>query len=94
MLDSSIPPWWIWANWASPLKYAFYVCMVNEFDGKQFECDSETACTFESGKELLKFYNMDNTDLKWPYVGVTFGMAVLFAFLLYFALRCFRFDKR
>ena len=94
MLESSIPPWWIWANWASPLKYAFYVCMVNEFEGKEFECKSGDICAYDNGDQLLKFYNAENTELKWPYIGVTFGFALIFALAVYFCLRCFRFEKR
>ena len=94
MLASSIPPWWIWAHWASPLKYAFYVCLVNEFEGKQFDCGSGDVCNFENGNQLLEFYNASETELKWPYVGVTFGFALLFAVAVYLSLRFFKYEKR
>lgn len=95
MLSSSIPPWWIWAHWASPLKYAFYVVLVNEFEGKQFDsCDPGDVCSFENGDQLLKFYNAGETELKWPYVGVTFGFALVFAAAVYLSLRFLKYEKR
>lgn len=94
MLQSSIPPWWIWANWASPLKYPFYVALVNEFEGVTFDCDTGETCNFKNGKELLDFYNCDNTSLKWPYIAVTFGFILVFAVLTFLALKFLKFEKR
>src|SRR3990167_171357 len=86
---------WIWANWASVLKYVLTVRLINEFEGKKFDkCDSdEEYCSFENGDQVLEFYNAD-ASLKWPYIAVTFGFAVVFAIICYFAVRFCRYEKR
>eukprot|EP01096_Ripella_sp_DP13-Kostka_P013015 TRINITY_DN555_c0_g1_i12.p1 TRINITY_DN555_c0_g1~~TRINITY_DN555_c0_g1_i12.p1 ORF type:complete len:683 (-),score=270.81 TRINITY_DN555_c0_g1_i12:138-2150(-) len=94
LLESSIPPWWIWANWASPFKYAFIVCLINEFKGVTFPCEDGADCNFTTGNELLEFYNIDRTDLMWPYIAVSVGFALVFMILTYIFLRFRTHEKR
>jgi ABC-type multidrug transport system permease subunit len=30
LVSGEIPDWWVWANWVSPLTYAFHAMSVNE----------------------------------------------------------------
>lgn len=30
LFPGSIPDWWVWANWVSPLTYAYHALVVNE----------------------------------------------------------------
>jgi hypothetical protein len=62
MLEDSIPPWWVWANWSSPLKYCFTVILINEFENVRFDQSREG--NFRNGNELLKFYGIHDTGLK------------------------------
>jgi ABC-type multidrug transport system permease subunit len=42
LLPDSIPGWWIWVYWSSPLTYIFYAAINNEFAGVVFDCHNST----------------------------------------------------
>eukprot|EP01096_Ripella_sp_DP13-Kostka_P012991 TRINITY_DN553_c0_g1_i1.p1 TRINITY_DN553_c0_g1~~TRINITY_DN553_c0_g1_i1.p1 ORF type:complete len:670 (+),score=256.24 TRINITY_DN553_c0_g1_i1:194-2203(+) len=96
LLAESIPPWWIWANWISPYKYAFFVTLNNEFHNKIFDpCeDGEDSCGFKDGNELLDFYGANRHELLWPYIAVSFGFLIVFAIIAYLCLRFMKHEKR
>lgn len=94
LITSSIPSYWIWANWSSVFKYALYVALDNEFRDVQFPCGSNCTNSFSSGNQLLSFYGVDNSTLLWPYMAVTLGYAGVCALLFYLFLRFIHYEKR
>lgn len=79
---------WKWAYWVSFFQYSFTGMMVNEFDGRNFDCSGvpKSQCYFTDGEQVLSFYDIDNRD-KWQCVWVLIGMIAFYRFGAYLALR-------
>jgi ABC-type multidrug transport system ATPase subunit/ABC-type multidrug transport system permease subunit len=87
---SSVPPWFVWLEYITFLKYAFEPIAQNEFQGETFYCtDSELAnsggvCPFTTGEQVLNFYSL-NTLPVWADVLILIGFMLVFhtgAFIL------------
>ena len=70
------------------------MALVNEFEGKQFDDCTGDLCGYKNGDELLEFYGCTDYGLKWPYIAVSIGWALLFALMFYWFLRTCRHEKR
>ncbi|CAN4099865.1 unnamed protein product [Withania somnifera] len=76
----SIPSWWIWGYWFSPLMYAQNSVSVNEFRGHSWDkkFDDNTSL----GTMLLKVRSLFPEDYwYWIGVGALLGYIILFNFL-------------
>jgi ABC-type multidrug transport system permease subunit len=65
----SIPPYFIWVEWISPMKYAFAGLAQNEYTGLTLHCnpseliqvgDSTPICPFLEGEDFLETYNIQS----------------------------------
>ncbi|XP_010249907.1 PREDICTED: ABC transporter G family member 32 [Nelumbo nucifera] len=78
----SIPSWWIWGYWFSPLMYAQNAASVNEFLGHSWDKVAEMNTSVPLGKELLKVRSLFPENYwYWIGVGALAGYAILFNIL-------------
>jgi hypothetical protein len=80
-LTESIPAWWIWGYWISPMMYAQNAISVNEFLGhswsQQFANQNITL-----GEAILTGYGLFKEKYWfWIGVGALFGYAIVLNFL-------------
>ncbi|XP_019173606.1 PREDICTED: ABC transporter G family member 32-like [Ipomoea nil] len=74
----SIPVWWIWGYWISPLMYAQNAASVNEFRGHSWDKNAE-GTTLSLGEMLLKARSLFSEDYwYWIGIGALLGYTVLF----------------
>ncbi|XP_071742297.1 ABC transporter G family member 32 [Rutidosis leptorrhynchoides] len=82
----SIPKWWIWGFWISPLMYAQNAASVNEFLGHSWnKRDNQSTATL--GERLLKTRSIfPQTYWYWIGLGALLGYTILFNALFTFFL--------
>lgn len=84
------PPYFIWVEHISFMKYGFRAAMRNEFQGTKFIClDTELVnnqCPFTSGDQWLSFWNLDNFPI-WADILILIEMSIVFHFVSYFFLQ-------
>ncbi|PKI71011.1 hypothetical protein CRG98_008592, partial [Punica granatum] len=84
---SSIPNWWGWGYWASPLSYGFNAFAVNEMFAPRWM--NKTAFDGETkvGEKVLQDFDVPR-DENWYWIGAAalFGFIILFNVLFTFAL--------
>jgi ATP-binding cassette, subfamily G (WHITE), member 2, PDR len=80
----SIPLAWRWLYYCSFLSYPMRALALNEYQG----VSGYTGAGFQTGDELLEFYNMDSTDssLKWSLFGALIGFFLFFNVLALYAI--------
>lgn len=77
----NIPPWWIWAYWVLPMRYAFEGLAVNEMlDPMQDEAVRIALASRSDIMDTLKDVN------KWAWLCVCVGMTTFYILLGYFGL--------
>ncbi|XP_043698940.1 ABC transporter G family member 32 isoform X1 [Telopea speciosissima] len=83
----SIPSWWIWGYWFSPLMYAQNAASVNEFQGHSWDKRAGTNGNISLGEVLLKARSLF-TESYWYWIGVgaLLGYTILFNILFTFFL--------
>ncbi|XP_058111958.1 ABC transporter G family member 31-like isoform X1 [Magnolia sinica] len=83
----SIPSWWIWGYWFSPLMYAQNAVSVNEFLGHSWHKKASNYTNVSLGEMVLKARGLF-TEGYWYWIGVgaLLGYTVIFNILLTFAL--------
>lgn len=90
--SDNTPPYFIWVEHISFLKYGFRALMNNEFSGVEFYCkDNEytvngTVCPFTSGDQWLEFWNL-NTFPIWGDILIMIEMALLLHLIAYVLLQ-------
>ncbi|XP_020677861.1 ABC transporter G family member 31 [Dendrobium catenatum] len=84
----SIPSWWIWGYWISPLMYAQNAGAVNEFLGHSWDKNVGKS-NVSLGKEILKGYGLF-AESYWFWIGACalVGYAVILNILFSFFLTC------
>ncbi|KAF6166988.1 hypothetical protein GIB67_030681 [Kingdonia uniflora] len=83
----SIPKWWIWGYWVSPLMYAQNAVSVNEFLGNSWDKRDGPASNLSMGKALLKSRGLfAESYWYWIGVGALLGYTILFNILFTFFL--------
>ncbi|SNX86145.1 related to ATP-binding cassette, sub-family G, member 2 [Melanopsichium pennsylvanicum] len=55
---SSIPPWFIWLHWMSPITYSYSALAQNEFKDLQFECEADSKQCYRTGQDVLNQYDL------------------------------------
>ncbi|XP_058111919.1 ABC transporter G family member 31-like isoform X2 [Magnolia sinica] len=83
----SIPNWWIWGYWLSPLMYTQNAVSVNEFLGHSWDKKASNYTNVSLGETVLKARGLF-TEGYWYWIGVgaLFGYTVIFNMLLTFSL--------
>ncbi|XP_071685616.1 ABC transporter G family member 32-like [Rutidosis leptorrhynchoides] len=75
----SIPSWWIWGYWFSPLMYAQNAISVNEFLGNTWDKATANNTYIPLGTMLLKVRGLFPEDYwYWIGVGALLGYTILF----------------
>ncbi|KAH6783734.1 pleiotropic drug resistance 4 [Perilla frutescens var. hirtella] len=75
----SIPVWWIWGYWFSPMMYAQSAASVNEFLGHSWDKKAGDNTTLSLGEMLLKVRSLFPDDhWYWIGVGALLGYTLLF----------------
>ncbi|CAA6666311.1 unnamed protein product [Spirodela intermedia] len=84
----SIPDWWIWGYWISPLMYAQNAASVNEFFGHSWD-KMIPGYNIRLGDAVLKVFGLF-PDRYWFWIGLgaLFGYIVLFNILFTIFLTC------
>ncbi|KAK3010447.1 hypothetical protein RJ639_010656 [Escallonia herrerae] len=83
----SIPSWWIWGYWFSPLMYAQNAASVNEFLGHSWDKKAGNHTSLSLGEMLLKVRSLFPEDYwYWIGVGALLGYTALFNVLFTFFL--------
>ncbi|GFS35362.1 pleiotropic drug resistance 4 [Actinidia rufa] len=78
----SIPSWWIWGYWFSPLMYAQNAASVNEFLGHSWDKRAGNYTTLSLGEKLLKARSLfPESYWFWIGVGALLGYTILFNIL-------------
>ncbi|XP_057799463.1 ABC transporter G family member 32-like [Salvia miltiorrhiza] len=65
----SIPVWWIWGYWFSPMMYAQSAASVNEFLGHSWHKKAGDGSSLSLGEMLLKIRSLFPND-RWYWIGV------------------------
>ncbi|CDS01589.1 related to ATP-binding cassette, sub-family G, member 2 (N-terminal fragment) [Sporisorium scitamineum] len=55
---SSIPPWFIWLHWISPITYTYSALAQNEFCGLTFTCTADSQQCYRTGEDVLNQYDL------------------------------------
>ncbi|KAG5540595.1 hypothetical protein RHGRI_020719 [Rhododendron griersonianum] len=83
----SIPSWWIWGYWFSPLMYAQNAASVNEFLGHSWDKRAGNYTSLSLGEMLLKARSLFPEGYWfWIGVGALLGYTILFNILFTLAL--------
>ncbi|KAG9149461.1 hypothetical protein Leryth_022202 [Lithospermum erythrorhizon] len=83
----SIPRWWIWGYWVSPLMYAQEAASVNEFLGHAWDKRARSNSSLPLGEALLKARSLfPQSYWYWIGLGALLGYTILFNVLFTFAL--------
>lgn len=78
----SIPSWWIWGYWFSPLMYAQNAASVNEFLGHSWHKNAGNGTDVSLGEMLLKARSLfPESYWYWIGVGALLGYTILFNIL-------------
>ncbi|KAL0477703.1 ATP-binding cassette, subfamily G [Acrasis kona] len=91
----SIPPWFIWIYWITPMHYGFEALVLNEFYGTTFECPAPPAtCMYPTGEAVIQKQNMTN-PLSNVWIDLAMLMLINFVcrFLAFLVLRFFKINK-
>lgn len=83
---SSIPPWFIWLHWLSPITYTYSALAQNEFRGLNFECAADSQQCYRSGQDVLNQYDLERFTIA-ENAGFLGAIAVVFLSIGYVLLR-------
>jgi len=85
-----VPVYLVWLQYISYIRYGFEILFVNEFEGLEFECDSDefiregniTICPIRTGEQAI-----DNYEFETGIFGRNFAvMIAIWCFLFLFGL--------
>ncbi|XP_026404553.1 ABC transporter G family member 32-like [Papaver somniferum] len=78
----SIPKWWIWGYWFSPLMYAQNAASVNEFLGHSWDKAASVETNIKLGEALLKARSLfPQSYWYWIGAGAVLGYTIVFNLL-------------
>lgn len=89
--SDSIPPYFEWISYLSPIKYGFTALAKNEFPGLTFHCGDQTtnsvsACPYKTGDDVIRQLNFDSQPSLAENEGILLALAVGFFTLAYIVL--------
>ncbi len=77
----SIPIYFSWIKYISPIQYSFNSLAQNEFTGLEFNCNStEKECLYENGNDVLNYLNFNELSI---------SINILIMFIIYCVLLLF-----
>lgn len=83
---SSIPPWFIWLHWMSPITYTYSALAQNEFKGLQFTCAAGSQQCYRTGQDVLNQYDLQRFTIA-ENAGFLGAISVVFLAVGYVFLR-------
>lgn len=83
---SSIPPWFIWLHWMSPITYTYSALAQNEFRGLRFSCDANSQQCYQTGQAVLDQYDLERFTIA-ENAGFLGAITVVFLTVGYVLLR-------
>ncbi|KAK3426679.1 hypothetical protein EUGRSUZ_F03073 [Eucalyptus grandis] len=82
-----IPVWWSWANWVSPLSYAFKALTINEMRAPRWMNKLGPDKNTKLGEAALEVFDVNYKSYWfWIGTGALFGFIILFNILFTYAL--------
>ncbi|KAF8027590.1 hypothetical protein BT93_E0490 [Corymbia citriodora subsp. variegata] len=84
--QGSIPHWWKWGYWASPLTYAFNALAVNEMFAPRWMNKPASSGNTTLGLAVLKTYDLSSENWYWIGAAALIGFVVLLNVLFTLAL--------
>jgi hypothetical protein len=83
--SNSIPPYFDWLSYLSPIKWAFMILARNEFTGLKFECSDPRQCIFRTGEAVIEQLNFKQTleEGEAILVGLAVGLFIIAYIALY-----------
>ena len=83
---SSIPPWFIWLHWISPITYTYSALAQNEFRRLQFSCKADSQQCYRTGQDVLNQYDLQRFTIA-ENAGFLGAITVTFLLIGYVLLR-------
>ncbi|CBQ68861.1 related to ATP-binding cassette, sub-family G, member 2 (N-terminal fragment), partial [Sporisorium reilianum SRZ2] len=83
---SSIPPWFIWLHWISPITYTYSALAQNEFRGLRFTCTADSQQCYRTGQDVLDQYDLQTFTIA-ENAGFLGAITVTFLLIGYVLLR-------
>jgi hypothetical protein len=81
----SIPPYFIWIEYMSPMKYGFGAVVINEFSGLEINCGPGDGCApGYNGDTVIRNMGIDG-DIPWN-CGILIALTGFFMLLAYIML--------
>jgi ABC-type multidrug transport system ATPase subunit/ABC-type multidrug transport system permease subunit len=80
---NTVPPWFVWIEYVTFLKYSFAALAENEMEGAEFYCtdqelqDRGGVCVLTTGEAVLDFFGLDQ-------IPIYANILVLIGFMLFF----------
>ncbi|XP_047944619.1 pleiotropic drug resistance protein 1-like [Salvia hispanica] len=85
----SMPVWWRWYYWATPVSYTLYGFIVSQFG--EIESEMDTGVTV---KQFLEDYFGFEHDMLGVVAAILCGFVVLFTFIFAYSIKTFNFQRR
>ncbi|KAG6417147.1 hypothetical protein SASPL_119298 [Salvia splendens] len=85
----SMPVWWRWYYWATPVSYTLYGFIVSQFGEIETKMDSGVTV-----KQFLKDYFGFEHDMLGVVAAILCGFVVLFTFIFAYSIKTFNFQRR
>lgn len=82
---SSIPPWFIWLHWISPITFTYSALAQNEFRDITFSCDADTSQCYRTGQDVITQYGLSTFTIA-ENAGFLAAIAAAFTFAGYLLL--------
>ncbi|SPO27816.1 related to ATP-binding cassette, sub-family G, member 2 [Ustilago trichophora] len=83
---SSIPPWFIWLHWISPITYTYSALAQNEFKHLRFTCAANSQQCYQTGQDILNQYDLQTFTIA-ENAGFLAAITVTFLTIGYVLLR-------
>lgn len=83
---SSIPPWFIWLHWMSPITYTYSALAQNEFKHIRFTCTANSQQCYRTGQDVLDQYDLQRFTIG-ENAGFLAAITVVFLTIGYVLLR-------
>jgi len=88
--NHNVPPYFIWVEYLSFIKYAFQGLFLNEFSDITFNCKGHelpdgVSCPIPNGQYLIKQYEMDTLNI-WECMVILIGMLAFLKIVGYISL--------
>lgn len=87
--NETIPVYFDWIKYLSPIKYNFNALALNEFDGLKFECTNEEInndqCLYKTGEDVIDYLNFDSfftINMNVLFLGIYYCLFIYFTYII------------